>query len=69
MVVVVGLDSSCRMTFCSAAGNCCDRSLGLGSFHFLVTVVNPLSGPLRAATMVQEVGVGARPGGVGVGFP
>lgn len=64
MVVIIGLDSSWRMTFCSDAEDFRDRSLSLGSFHFLKTVVNPLYGGaviahvVEAATLVAGDGAG-----------
>lgn len=47
--VMVGFDSSWRMTFYSGAGDFCVRSMSLGSFRFSVTVVKLFSGPLEAA--------------------
>lgn len=57
------------MTFGSTVGNFRDRSMGLGSFCFLVTVVKPLSGMLGVATLAQELGAVVRPCSVGVRFP
>lgn len=68
-VVIVGLVSSCRMTFCPARGNFRVRSLVLGSFRFLVIVVNPLSGLLGAATLAHEVEAGVVVASAGVGVP
>lgn len=73
MVMMVGLDVSWRMTFCSVTGTFRIRRLGLGSPCFLATFVKPLSGPLGAATWAvtcaQELVAKAVVVGVGAGMP
>lgn len=66
-MVMVSLDSSLRMIFGSAAVNFGVRSLGLGSSLLLITVMKPLSSPLGAASLAQEVGAGKVVGGAGIG--
>lgn len=55
--------------FCSEATNLRERSLGYGTFLFLVTVVKALSGPLGAATASLEVPAEMVVVGVGACLP
>lgn len=64
---MVGLDFSCRIIFCSATWNFRARSLILGSFGFLVTMVKLVSSPVGAVLQAQEVAAGVVVG-VGVCF-
>lgn len=51
VVVIVALEFSWRIDFCSSAGNVRVSSLSLSSLCFLVTMAKMLSGPLGAATL------------------
>lgn len=67
--VRVGLILVWMITFCSKAENFQEKSLSLGSFLSLVTVVKMLSDQLGAATAAQEVGTGVLVPSVGAGLP
>lgn len=67
MVVIVGLDSSRKITFRSTVRDLQVGSLSCGTMPILVTVLKPLSGFLNAAILAQEVGAGESVAGVAVG--